>query len=150
MAQILRALIVVSAIWFAGLAQAASPIVTATPPQPKWAMLTQQQQVVLAPLAGDWDNMENYRRKKWLGIAARYPSMTPDAQQRMQEKMREWAALPPEVRRDAREKYKEYNKLSPESKAALKQRWQEYQQQKSAAEGGAPANPPPPTAEEKR
>ena len=111
---------------------APSTAVIATPPQPAWTALAPDQKQILSPLAGDWDKMENYRRKKWLGIAKRYPTMKPEEQQRIQERMREWAALPPEVRQEAREKFKEYNKLSPEAKAALRQRWQEYQQQKAA------------------
>lgn len=150
MAQVLRALILASVIWLGGTAHAASAVVAATPPQPAWAMLTQPQQSILAPLANDWDSMENYRRKKWLGVAVRYPSMTPDAQQRTQEKMREWAALPPEVRRDAREKFKEYNRLSPEAKTALKQRWQEYRQQQTTTDGGLSAASASVPAEEKR
>lgn len=140
-----RTVILALGLWLGASVQAAPAIVAATPPQPKWAMLTQQQQTILAPLAADWDAMENYRRRKWLGIAARYPQMSPDAQQRTQEKMREWASLPPEIRRDAREKFKEYNKLSPEAKAALRQRWQEHKQK--AAES---APPPAPAADEKR
>ena len=49
-----------------------SPSLIATPPQPKWTELTVQQRVVLAPLSDEWDSMEYYRQKKWLGIALRF------------------------------------------------------------------------------
>ena len=57
-----------------------------TPPQPGWTQLSPQQKNILAPLAKDWDELENIRKKKWLGIAERYPNMKPDEQQRMQER----------------------------------------------------------------
>jgi hypothetical protein len=56
---------------------ATNPVVIATPPQPTWAALSQEQQTILAPLAPEWNAMENYRRKKWLGIAQRYNSIAP-------------------------------------------------------------------------
>ena len=73
-----------------------SPTVIATPAQPGWTELSAQQKSVLAPLSGTWDRMENYRRKKWLGIAQRFPAMAPDEQRRVQGQMQEWAKLTPE------------------------------------------------------
>ena len=35
--------------------------------------------------------MDAFRRKKWIGIAQRYPEMTPIEQASMQRNMREWA-----------------------------------------------------------
>ena len=110
------------------LATPPSPAVVATPPQPSWNGLNREQQAALAPLAGEWDRMENYRRKKWLGIAERYKTMSPDEQQRLQHKMREWAKLSPEQRLAAREKFREFKQMPPEEKAARKQKWQEYSQ----------------------
>ena len=52
------------------------------PPQPKWTELTVQQKTILSPLSSEWDAMEAYRRKKWLGIALRFSAMTPDEQRR--------------------------------------------------------------------
>ena len=72
-------------------AQPPTTAVIGTPPQPGWSLLSAQQKTILAPLAGEWDRMENIRRKKWLGIAERYPAMKPDEQRRVQERMREWA-----------------------------------------------------------
>lgn len=70
--------------------------------------------------------MEAYRRKKWLGIAARYDTMKPDEQQRVQRRMREWAKLAPEERRQAREKYKPLQNIDPEQRAALHSNWEDY------------------------
>src|SRR5689334_16196231 len=72
--------------------------VIGTPPQPAWSSLSTDQRTVLAPLSKEWDNMENFRKKKWLGIAERYAKMTPDEQQRVQKRMRDWATMTPEQR----------------------------------------------------
>jgi len=108
---------------------AAEPPATAvigTPPQPGWSLLNAQQKAILAPLAGEWDKMENIRRKKWLGIAERYPAMKPDEQRRMQERMREWASLTPEQRAKIRDSYKEFNQMPSEQKQVVKQKWEAY------------------------
>lgn len=96
--------------------------------QPKWSELTPQQQQVLAPLAKDWDGLESFRRKKWLGIVQRYPSMTPQQQQRISTQMKTWAAMTPAERNAARERFKKLNKAPPEQREAIKQKWQQYNQ----------------------
>ena len=108
---------------------AAEPPTTAligTPPQPGWNLLGPQQKSILAPLAGEWDKMDNIRRKKWLGIAERYPGMKPDEQHRVQDRMREWANLAPEQRAKIRDGYKEFNQLPTEQKQVVKQKWEAY------------------------
>lgn len=115
-----------SLLTVAGWAATPNPSVIVTPPQPTWTELTVQQKTVLAPLAADWDALEYYRRKKWLGIAVRFPSMTPDEQRRVQRQMQEWTKLTPEQRRLAREKYQAVTQLSTEKKQELRQKWQEY------------------------
>ena len=107
-------------------AQAPTTAIIGTPPQPGWSLLSTQQKIILAPLANDWDNMENIRRKKWLGIAERFPKMAPGEQTKIQERMREWASLTPAQRAKARDSYKEFNQLTPEKKQALKQKWETY------------------------
>ena len=105
--------------------------------QPAWVRLNSQQKQVLAPLAQDWDGMDSARRKKWLGIATRYPSMTPLEQQRIQSQMRDWAALTPDQRKQVRDKYKNIKQLPPEKHEKIKHKWREYEQlreeQKKAA-----------------
>ncbi len=112
----------------AGPLQADPPTtaILGTPPQPGWSLLSTQQKIILAPLAGDWDQMENIRRKKWLGIAERFPKMTGDEQARVQERMREWASLTPAQRAKVRDSYKEFNQLDTEKKLAVKKKWEAY------------------------
>ena len=96
--------------------------------QPSWAELTVEQKRILAPLAPEWDKMEGFRRKKWIGIAQRYSSLSADEQARMQRRMTDWAKLTPDERKRARDKYKSLQKDPPEKKEAVKLKWQEYKQ----------------------
>lgn len=113
----------------AGLA-GAGPAPAVVPPlqQPAWSQLTTEQKHVLSPLAADWDAMEPYRKKKWLGIAARYPSMGAEEQARIQGNMKDWARLSAEERKAAREKFKTLKKAPPETQQAVKDQWQAYRE----------------------
>lgn len=107
----------------------ANPPTTAiigTPPQPGWSLLSTQQKIILAPLANEWDQMENIRRKKWLGIAERFPQMSADDQQRVQQRMHEWSSLTPEKRAKIRDSYKEFRELPREKRQAVRQKWQTF------------------------
>lgn len=96
--------------------------------QPAWAELAQDQKMILAPLASEWDRLEPWRKKKWLGIAQRYPGMKADEQERVQRRMKDWVKLSSEERKAVREKYKKLTQASPEHKEALIQKWQEYKE----------------------
>jgi hypothetical protein len=72
--------------------------------------------------------MNGFHRKKWLGIAQRYPSLSAEEQARMQRRMTDWAKLTPDERKQARDKYKSLQKAPPEQKKAVKQKWQEYKE----------------------
>lgn len=113
-------------IAFPGWAAPSNPALMATPPQPKWSELSVPQKIVLAPLSDDWDAMENYRQKKWIGIAARFSEMAAEDQRRIQIQMQSWDKLSPEERRTARENFKSASKLPSEKKQQLKQMWEEY------------------------
>src|SRR5258708_2709616 len=86
---------------------------------PAWAELTQDQKSILAPLSADWDALDPLRKRKWLGIAKRYPAMKPAEQGKVQHRMQDWAKLTPEQRSTAREGYKSLAKLPPEKKLTL-------------------------------
>lgn len=95
--------------------------------QPNWDSLSSEQKSILAPLADDWAGMDPFRRKKWLGIAQRYPEMTSAEQVSLQRNMRTWANLEPEERKLVREKFKTLKKVEPEQRQIVKQQWKEYQ-----------------------
>lgn len=100
------------------------------PTRPAWSELTPQQQQVLAPLQPDWENLEVERKRKWLGIAKRYPKMKPEEQDRVHKRMQAWANLTPEQRRQARENYRAMAKAKQQDKnkkKTLAQQWADYQ-----------------------
>lgn len=113
----------------AAIALAASPGWTAAPRNaPAWNQLGAEQQRILAPLQQDWETLDTVRKQKWIGVAKRYPTMTPTQQKRVQRRMEAWVKLTPEQRRQARDSYRNLSKLSPEKKQDLKKQWAEYQQ----------------------
>lgn len=95
--------------------------------RPAWAELTAEQQMILAPLKADWESLAPERRRKWIGIAKRYPNMNVKEQERVQRRMQAWAKLTPEQRRIARENYKRITKQRVEKRQQLAERWAEYQ-----------------------
>ena len=95
---------------------------------PTWAELSPEQQKVLSPLSEEWNKLDAPRRRKWLGIAKRYPSMKPEEQAKVQKQMQPWAKLTPDERRTARERFKRIEKLPPRERQALAQKWQQYKQ----------------------
>ena len=126
--------------------RAKKPAAKAVQNRPAWAELTAEQQMILAPLKADWEALDPDRRRKWIGIAKRYPKMKPDAQERMQRRMQAWAKLSPEQRRQARENYKRIVKVPPEKRDKLRDAWAEYQalpphERQSLAPPPAPPEP---------
>lgn len=130
---------------------------TSSTPQPAvrplWTELTPAQQQALAPLASEWNQLDAFRKNKWLAIGNKFAGMKPDEQQRVQERMRDWVALTPEQRRVARESYARAKKLNPDQKSA---HWEQYQQlpeeqKKKLAAGAAAKKPvatlPPPASQ---
>jgi hypothetical protein len=93
----------------------------------KWSDLPADKQRILAPLSAEWPHLEWWRRKKWLEIANRYPTMTRPEQERVQQRMQAWVRLTPEERKAAREKYRNIQKASSEQREAVKQLWSEYE-----------------------
>jgi len=89
--------------------------------------LSASQQQVLAPLQPEWEQLDTVRRKKWVSIADRYPTMKPAEQQRLVKRMQEWAQLTPDERRAARERYQTLKKLPPQERKEVRQKWQEQQ-----------------------
>jgi hypothetical protein len=147
LAAALRALLVATIMVTFGLAvtaaQAQRPTVTevsaARPGQP-FDKLPRAQRDVLAPLKDDWMSLSQERQRKWLEIAARYPRMSAEEQQRLQRRMTDWAQRTPEERHNARLQYREARRLHPDDRRA---RWEAYQamtqQQRDAlAEEAAP------------
>lgn len=122
-----KALFAIALCIFAGLIPLA---VHAAAPKKQlvWSELSAEQQQILSPLSADWDNIEAAPKRKWLGIAKRYPAMKPAEQANVQQRMQDWAQLTPQQRQAARERYKKLEKLPPEKKSSLPEKWEQYQQ----------------------
>lgn len=110
-------------------------------PPPAWAELSPAKQKILAPLAGEWDRLDAANRARWLGVAKRYPGMTPVGQKRTQSRMEKWAKLTPKQREEARDKYRRLKEKEDED---LRGKWQQYQSLPPAERQAltAPAKPP--------
>ena len=145
-------------------ASAAAPASAALPPAPKplptaslvgdqrWGSLSPAQQAVLAPLADEWDGLDAARKSKWLEIAARFHTLTPEQQARLRERMIAWTRMSPAERQQARvgfqsnpqlrdeklqseklqSKWEAYQALTPEERQALAQKGAEKAAQKRA------------------
>lgn len=96
--------------------------------QPDWQELSPQQKQILGPLSDEWNSMDDARRRKWLGIAARYPHLSKEEQGRIQGQMDEWARLSPQQKQVIRAKYRAWLRASPEARAAMREQWEKYQE----------------------
>ncbi len=96
-----------------------------------WTELSAEQKQILAPLARDWNSLDLQRQTKWLLIAQRYGTFTPDEKARMQERMKEWVHLSPNDRKLARDSFTSVQKVPAEQRGTVKdnirQQWYEYQ-----------------------
>jgi len=93
-----------------------------------WASLSASQKEALAPLSKEWDQLDGARKGKWLEIAARYPTLPVEHQQRLRERMVEWTRMSPAERQRARIGYQHANELrAPEQEARMREKWDAYQ-----------------------
>ncbi len=117
-----------------GLAIACSPAVAqSVRGDPAWSQLTAEQQQILAPIRDEWESFDAVRKRKWVGIAQRYPTLSADAQTRLQRRMQEWAGLSPDARRAARERYRDFEQLPADERQALIEKWEQYKQSRDEA-----------------
>jgi hypothetical protein len=91
---------------------------------PRWNDLTAGQRKVLAPLATDWNSIDSRGKERWLGVAARFPKMPAEEQQRANQRMVEWSHMTPTQRTQARLNFQDTRDVSKEERDA---RWKAYQ-----------------------
>ena len=103
--------------------QAPSPGPAATS-GPGWTSLTPGQRLALAPLERDWPAIEEPRKTKWLELAQHFHKLPPEEQQRVQQRMTEWARLSPAQRGRARLNFQESKQFTAQEK---QEHWQSYQ-----------------------
>lgn len=91
---------------------------------PAWSQLSPAQQKALTPLRADWDKLDAPRKQKWLEVASRFGTMPPQRQERVRERMTEWARMSPTQRSEARLNYQQSKQVPPQDRQA---RWEAYQ-----------------------
>ncbi len=107
---------------------AAALYLSAARAQP-FSELNAAEQSVLRPLAGEWDAMNVTRKKKWRELAVKYPTLSPEEQQRLSARMQGWSRMSPDDRRAARDQFREISApqaTRPEAREHIKKQWQEY------------------------
>lgn len=91
---------------------------------PEWAQLTPAQKDVLNPLQPDWNQLDGAQKSKWLEVAARFHTITPDEQARIHQRMTEWARLSPAQRQQARVAFQTTQRLKVHD---IEAKWDAYQ-----------------------
>ena len=91
---------------------------------PNWAELSAGQRQALQPLQAQWSGIDLQRKQKWLDVAARYPGLPAVQQQRLHERMLDWATMTPAERNAARISFEELRRLPATERQT---RWETYQ-----------------------
>ena len=91
---------------------------------PTWQELTQAQRVSLTPLFSHWNSLDAAIKRKWVAIAANYPTLAPTEQVKLHSRMSEWSLLSKQERARARLNFAESKNLSSDQKVAT---WEAYQ-----------------------
>jgi hypothetical protein len=91
---------------------------------PRWQDLSAVQRSALKPLERDWPGIDGERKRKWLAIAGKLPSMSPQEQARIKDRMDEWVRLSPQERGVARQQFQAAKRVAPQDRPA---QWEAYQ-----------------------
>ena len=94
------------------------------PAGPGWEVLTTPQKVALYPLAPRWAFLSEQQKRSWLVIAQGFPTLPVAEQDRLHNRMTEWASLSVQQRSQARLNYAVTKKWGPDEKRA---QWEAYQ-----------------------
>ena len=93
--------------------------------QPLWKDLSPSQRETLAPLAASWNALPLAKKRSWLSLTEKMPSMMPEDRAKAQARIREWASLTPDERRMARNNYRLAKSLDRDERLAT---WESYNQ----------------------
>lgn len=105
-------------------AAAKNPAAAKTSTKPEWQDLTPSQQLSLKPLAANWKTLGEGPKRKWIAIAASYPTLSPAEQTKLHSRMAEWVSLSQKQREQARLNFAKTKALTPSQKTAT---WEAYQ-----------------------
>jgi len=90
----------------------------------RWQALTPAQREALAPLQRDWPGIDAARKQKWIALAARFSTLSPEERARINARMVEWSKLTPAERGQARLRFEEARQLPVPDRS---ERWRAYQ-----------------------
>lgn len=90
----------------------------------QWRALSSQQREVLQPLAGQWHQLDNTAREKWLNVADRYQHLPPAEQDRLRDRMARWSGMQALERGEARLRFQQSRQLPAQER---QRKWAEYQ-----------------------
>ena len=104
--------------------QVAAQGLPAGPSGPAWAELSASERQALQPLQRQWNGIDNQRKQKWRDVASRYAGLPAVQQERLHERMVEWATMSPTQRNAARINFEELRKVPATERQT---RWEAYQ-----------------------
>jgi len=90
----------------------------------RWQALTPAQREALAPLERDWPGIDAPRKQKWIALAGRFNTLSPEERARINARMVEWAKLTPAERGQARLRFEEARQLPVPDRSEA---WRAYQ-----------------------
>lgn len=94
------------------------------PSKVPWYKLTSVQKEALMPLESRWDALAQAHQSKWLVIAQGFAALNSADQEKLHNRMADWAALSPRDRELARLNFAESKKTPTTDRAA---KWEQYQ-----------------------
>ena len=90
---------------------------------PRWPELTSAQQQALSPLQKLWPEINQARKRKWLAVSSNFQDLPELEQQKLQDRMREWASMTEVERAQARLQYAHAQAIGVDER---RQRWEAY------------------------
>ncbi len=109
-----------------------------------WQQLTPAEQKILLPLRDQWAGIEPLRRQKWRDIAAIYPKLPAEQQERLRSRMAEWAKMTPAQRNAARLHFGEVRQVPATERQARWEAWQQLPEEQRRSIGTQAASTPAP------
>lgn len=110
----------------------------------EWGELTQTEQAILAPWAGQWSSLDADRRQRLVEGARRWQSMSGPERDRVRDRLERWQALSPEERERVRRRIERFEAmpqaqqrrvrqglermqaLPPAERERMRRRWQSF------------------------
>jgi hypothetical protein len=109
---------------------------------PGWETLNTPQKLALYPLAERWAALSEGQKRRWLAISQTFASLPAEEQEKLHNRMTEWASLSGRQRSQARLNYADAQRLNLSDKRA---QWEAYQalseEEKRLLAADAPAKP---------